>query len=67
MILLPILTFNVIPNFLGRLTVTVLVATFAVFGLVQSGVLRGEVLGREGMVCAAVYGGVMVVVAGVMG
>jgi hypothetical protein len=67
MILIPILTFNVIPNFIGRITVTFLVACFAVFGLVLSGVPKHELFGREGMLCAGVYGGVMIVVAGLMG
>jgi hypothetical protein len=67
MILIPILTFNVIPNFIGRITVTFLVACFAIFGLVLSGVQKHELFGREGMLCAGVYGGVMIVVAGLMG
>jgi hypothetical protein len=66
-ILIPILTFNVIPNFIGRLTVTLLVAMFATFGLIQSGILgQGGLLGREGCVCAGIYGGVMIIMAGVM-
>lgn len=66
-ILIPILTFNVIPNFIGRLTVTMLVAMFATFGLMQSGVLnRGSLFGREGCMCAGIYGGVMIVIAGIM-
>ena len=67
-ILIPILTFNVIPNFIGRLTVALLVGSFVVFGLVQGGVVRGgDVWGREGCVCVGVYGGVMIVLAGIMG
>jgi hypothetical protein len=66
-ILIPILTFNVIPNFIGRLTVTMLVAMFATFGLIQSGILnQGSLLGREGCMCAGIYGGVMIVLAGIM-
>ena len=67
MILIPILTFNVIPNFIGRITVTFLVACFAIFGLVLSGVQKHDLFGKEGMLCAGVYGGVMIVVAGLMG
>jgi hypothetical protein len=68
MILIPILTFNVIPNFIGRITVTLLVACFACFGLVQSGVMGYDGLaGREGVLCAGVYGGIMICLAGIMG
>lgn len=68
MILIPILTFNVIPNFIGRITVTLLVALGAVFGLVQSGTLGpDDIAGREGILCAGVYGGIMICLAGIMG
>jgi len=67
MILIPLLTFNVIPNFIGRVTVTLLVALGAVFGLVQSGTLGYDALSeREGIVCAGVYGGIMICLAGIM-
>ena len=66
-ILVPILTFNVIPQFIGRLTVTALVAVGVIFALMQSGVLeRGMLFGREAMSCAGIYGGVMIVIAGIM-
>ena len=67
MILIPILTFNVIPNFIGRITVTLLVALGAMFGLVQSGTLGYEALAeRDGVFCAGVYGGILICLAGIM-
>ncbi|KAH8772024.1 hypothetical protein F5882DRAFT_175466 [Hyaloscypha sp. PMI_1271] len=67
MILIPILTFNVIPNFIGRVTVTFLVALGAMFGLVQSGTLGYDALmGSEGILCTGVYGGIMICLAGIM-
>jgi len=66
-ILVPILTFTVIPNFLGRMTVAGLVVGGVVFTLVQSSAIRGNVLGREGLICGGIYGGVMIVIAGIMG
>lgn len=66
-ILLPILTFTVIPGFMGRLIVTGLVALFLVAALVQAQILcRGVLLGREAIMCAGIYGGVMIVIAGIM-
>lgn len=67
-ILIPILTFGVIPGFLGRMTVVSLVAGGVLGALMQSGVLSGrDILGREGMVCGGIYGGLMVVLAGISG
>jgi hypothetical protein len=67
-VLVPILTFAVIPGFVGRLVVVGLVAAGVVGAGMQSGLLDGRaVVGTEGLVCAGVYGGVMVVVAGVVG
>jgi hypothetical protein len=69
-VLVPILTFAVIPGFLGRITVVLLVAAGIMGVAVQGGLIgSGEVLGREGCLlqCAGIYGGVMVVVAGVVG
>jgi hypothetical protein len=66
--LVPILTFNVIPGFVGRLTVTALVASGVIGALVQSGILgRGALFGKESITCAGIYGGVMIVIAGIMG
>jgi hypothetical protein len=66
-VLVPIMTFHVIPGFVGRMTVSFLVA-LGVFGaLVQSGIMRsGILLEKEGAMCAAIYGGVMSIVAGTM-
>ncbi len=68
--LVPILTFAVIPGFIGRMTVVLLVA-MAVFGTqVQAGTLAlasdglGKAASRDLLLCAAVYGGVMAVTAG---
>jgi hypothetical protein len=66
-VLVPIMTFHVIPGFIGRMTVSFLVA-LGVFGaLVQSGIIgSGVLLEKEGAMCVAIYGGVMSVVAGIM-
>jgi len=66
-VLVPILTFTVIPNFLGRMTVAGLVSGGVVFTLIQSSAIRQSVLGREGLICGGIYGGVMIVIAGIMG
>ncbi|KAH7370179.1 hypothetical protein BKA65DRAFT_386212 [Rhexocercosporidium sp. MPI-PUGE-AT-0058] len=66
-ILVPILTFSVIPGFMGRLTVALLVATFMVGALIQSGIVqRHMLLGTESLTCASIYVGVMVVIAGII-
>ncbi|KUJ10934.1 uncharacterized protein LY89DRAFT_739914 [Mollisia scopiformis] len=66
-ILLPVLTFTVIPGFIGRLTVTLLVALFTVAALIQAQILSRKVLlGRESVMCFGIYGGVMTVLAGIM-
>lgn len=66
-VLVPILTFNVIDKFLGRLTVTLLVAVGVLSALLQSGVVcRNVMLGREAMTCIGIYGGVMIVMAGIL-
>jgi hypothetical protein len=63
----PILTFSVIPGFIGRLTVTGLVAGGVVGALMQSGVIAPrQTLGRDWLVCGGVYGGVMIVLAGII-
>jgi len=67
-VLIPILTFTVIPGFLGRMTVVMLVAMGTVGALCQSGVAGRDLLGNvEGASCAVIYAGVMVVIAGVFG
>lgn len=66
-VLLPVLTYIVIPNFIGRLTMTFLVAMFTVVALVQAQILNRQVLfERDALTCAAIYGGVMIVFAGIM-
>lgn len=65
-VLIPILTFAVIPGFLGRMTVVMLVAMGTLGALCQSGVAGRDLLGNvEWATCAVIYAGVMVVVAGV--
>jgi hypothetical protein len=64
-VLFPILIFSVTPGFISRMSIVGLVAGFVVFFLMQSGVpiLRTH---REGLICAGVYTGVMVVIAGII-
>jgi len=66
-VLVPILTFSVIPGFLGRMTVVMLVTTGVVGALMQAGIVGRNLLGWEGSVCVGLYGGVMAVIAGVVG
>ncbi|CAK7210389.1 hypothetical protein SBRCBS47491_000765 [Sporothrix bragantina] len=65
-VLVPVLSFTMIPGVAGRMAVVVLVA-FTVFGAqVQAGTVRvGTSSSRDLLSCAAVYGAVMAVVAGV--
>jgi len=64
-VLVPILTFTVIPGFVGRMAVVLLVA-LAVFGTqAQAGTVGID--RRDLVVCVGVYGGVMAVLAGVSG
>jgi hypothetical protein len=65
-VLVPILTFSVIPGFIGRMTVVGLVAGGVVGALMQSGVIGRAMLGREGLICGGIYGGVMIIVAGII-
>ncbi|TVY21503.1 hypothetical protein LARI1_G002295 [Lachnellula arida] len=66
-ILIPILAFTVIPNFIGRIAVTSIAAGGVLGATIQGGVAdMGMVLGREGLMCAGIYGILMVVVAGIM-
>jgi hypothetical protein len=67
-VLVPILTFTVIPGFIGRITVALLVAMFMVGALIQAKILGKDTLfGSEAVTCAGIYGGVMIVIAGIMG
>lgn len=65
-VLVPILTFSVIPGFIGRMTVVGLVAAGVVFALMQAGAIGRDCLGRDVLVCGGVYGGVMFIIAGIM-
>ncbi len=66
-VLVPILTFGVIPGFVGRMTVVMLVAMGTVGLLYQAGVAGRDLLGNmEWASCAVLYAGVMVVIAGVV-
>jgi hypothetical protein len=66
-VLVPILTFSVIDKFLGRLVVTLLVAVGVLGGLMQSGIMsRTAMFGQEAIMCAGIYGGVMIVMAGIL-
>jgi hypothetical protein len=67
-VLIPIMTFPVIPGFLGRLTVTGLVAGGVMGSLIQAGVLTaGVLLERDGLVCGGIYLGGMAMIATVIG
>lgn len=65
-VLVPILTFSVIPGFIGRMTVVGLVAGGVVGALMQSGIVGRSMFRRDGLICGGIYGGVMIVVAGIM-
>ncbi|RFU34263.1 hypothetical protein B7463_g2047, partial [Scytalidium lignicola] len=65
-VLIPILTFPVIPNFLGRLTVVILVASGIVGALYQAGMVNRGCITIDVMTCGAVYSGVMVIIAAIM-
>ncbi|PHH71296.1 hypothetical protein CDD80_5371 [Ophiocordyceps camponoti-rufipedis] len=64
-VLLPVLTFAIIPGFAGRITVVALVGASIGLSLVQSGL--ADLLDRgalDWVLCAGAYGAVMAVVAG---
>jgi hypothetical protein len=66
-ILIPILAFTVIPNFIGRIAVTSIAACGVLGAAIQGGVVdMNMVLRSEGLMCVGIYGGVMIVVAGIM-
>ncbi|KAI1344388.1 hypothetical protein F5Y15DRAFT_110961 [Xylariaceae sp. FL0016] len=64
-ILLPIMTFSVIPSYLGRVTVASLVG-----GGVLGALIQGKVVGihatREFCVCVGIYGAAMAMLAGIV-
>ena len=72
-VLLPILTFSVIPGFVGRMVVVFLVGLGVLSGSIQGGFvhLKGDgaaaIGGWDWLVCAGAYGGVMAVVASLFG
>ncbi|KAI1324484.1 hypothetical protein F5Y16DRAFT_411974 [Xylariaceae sp. FL0255] len=70
-IILPIFTFMVIPGFIGRMTVAILVGAGTVGALVQGKVVVGSNIQAYGVqelcVCVGLYGGVMAVLAGMIG
>ncbi|KAI1258730.1 hypothetical protein F5Y18DRAFT_326780 [Xylariaceae sp. FL1019] len=65
-IILPIFTFLVIPGFLGRMTVASLVGGATLGALVQGNIV-GLQATQELCVCIGLYGGVMALLAGVIG
>ncbi|KAI3558570.1 hypothetical protein CABS01_07473 [Colletotrichum abscissum] len=72
--LLPILAFAVIPGFVGRMAVVLLVAVGVAAGVVQAGLFSrlgadrpARVAATEGVLASGVYVGVMAVVAGIFG
>ncbi|TVY30888.1 hypothetical protein LHYA1_G000843 [Lachnellula hyalina] len=66
-ILIPILAFTVIPNFIGRIAVTSIAAGGVLGATIQGGVAdMGMVLRSEGLMCAGIYGSLMLIVAGIM-
>ncbi|KAK1579987.1 uncharacterized protein LY79DRAFT_592567 [Colletotrichum navitas] len=71
--LLPILAFAVIPGFVGRMAVVLLVAVGVAAAVVQAGLFSGgaerpaKVAATEGLLASGVYVGVMAVVAGIFG
>ncbi|KAI0398010.1 hypothetical protein F5Y17DRAFT_258558 [Xylariaceae sp. FL0594] len=65
-IVVPILTFFVIPGFLGRVTVVCLVGIATVAGLIQAQIVRVQ-LSQESCLCLALYGVIMALLAGMVG
>lgn len=66
-VLVPVLTFVVIPGFLERMVIVMLVFSGVAMAVVQSGLLAGMPERRvtDCIVCAGLYGGLMAVVGGV--
>ncbi|RDL32679.1 uncharacterized protein BP5553_09135 [Venustampulla echinocandica] len=66
-ILVPILTFSVIPGFVGRLTATSLVVGGVLTASIQGGVVEQRMLFQaEGLICSGIYCGAMLVIAGIL-
>lgn len=69
-LLVPILTFAVIPGFVGRMTVVVLVGIGVSMAMLQSGMFKLLASNRGALdlvLYTGVYGGVMAVIAGTFG
>ncbi|KAL7797297.1 hypothetical protein V8C37DRAFT_399909 [Trichoderma ceciliae] len=67
--LAPVVCFSVIPGFVGRMTVVLLVGLGGAAALLQSGLLNSVTGDRSTLdwaLCAGVYGGVMAVIAGII-
>ncbi|ETS02441.1 hypothetical protein M419DRAFT_78030 [Trichoderma reesei RUT C-30] len=68
-VLAPIVCFSVIPGFVGRMTVVLLVGLGGAAALLQSGLfalVAEERSTLDWVLCAGVYGGVMAVIAGII-
>ncbi|KAI1080910.1 hypothetical protein F5B20DRAFT_537841 [Whalleya microplaca] len=65
-VILPILTFSAIANYLGRMTMVGLVASGILWALLQGGILDARASSREFCICVGVYGAVMAVIAGIV-
>lgn len=68
-ILVPILLFTVIPGFVGRMAVVLLVAATVVTALIQSGlyaILTETRGGLDYVLCIGLYGGAMAIIAGAL-
>lgn len=66
-ILIPILTFLVVPALVGRVIITILVTLSVTTILLQSHLVNSKLLlSQEGGMCVGLYGGIMLVIAGIM-
>lgn len=69
-VIVPILSFSVIPGFVGRMTVVLLVSIGVIFALFRSGALEAleeSRRGFDGLFCLGAYGIVMAIIAQVLG
>lgn len=64
-VILPILTFSIIPGFMERMIIVAIVFAAVAAGLVREGVFEGGSGVFDGILCAGVYGCLMAVLAGV--
>lgn len=63
-VIIPILTFLIIPGYLGRLTVVLLVGLGILGALIQGGIV--SVRTWELLICVGLYGAVMAMIAGIV-